>query len=304
MDPPTRQRSAWALAARQHDVLTHEQLTELGFSPGEIKHRIATGRLHPWHRGVYAVGRPALTRLGRWMAAVLACGDGALLSHHPAAELYGIRPPWAGPIHVTVPLVGRRSRDGIQVHRRDLRPTDRKEHMAIPVTSPALTLVDLAASLPAGPGLAAVNEADKAGLIDPEELRDTLDEHPRRRGVRPLRQALDRLTYVLTDSQLERLFVPIATRAGLPKPLTQQHVNGFRVDFYWPQLRLVVETDGLTYHRTAAQQARDRIRDQAHFAAGFAPLRFIHGQVRFEAAYVEATLVRVAARQRERYSAG
>jgi very-short-patch-repair endonuclease len=118
------------------------------------------------------------------------------------------------------------------------------------------------------------------------------------RGVGVLRRVLDRHTFVLTDSELERRFVPIARRAGLPRPKTQAVVNGFRVDFFWPQLGLVVETDGLRYHRTPAQQAADRVRDQAHIAAGLMPLRFTHAQVSYETAHVEATLRATALRLR------
>jgi very-short-patch-repair endonuclease len=112
-----------------------------------------------------------------------------------------------------------------------------------------------------------------------------------------LREILDRVEFVLTDSALERRFLPLARSAGLPKPSTQQWVNGFRVDFYWPDLGLVVETDGLRYHRTASQQTKDRVRDQAHIAAGLTPLRFTHWQVRYDPQHVERTL-RAAVRSR------
>jgi very-short-patch-repair endonuclease len=142
----------------------------------------------------------------------------------------------------------------------------------------------------------AINEADKLGLINPEELRLVLEEVPRRPGVKPLREVLDRHTFVLTDSELERRFLPLARSAGLSLPETQCVVNGYRVDFYWPHLGLVVETDGLRYHRTPAQQAQDRIRDQAHAAAGLTPLRFTRAQVRFEPDHVRVTLVAVVRR--------
>jgi very-short-patch-repair endonuclease len=117
-------------------------------------------------------------------------------------------------------------------------------------------------------------------------------------GVPALRKLLDRLTFVLTDSELERYFLPIARRAGLSMPETGRWLNGFEVDFFWPELGLVVETDGLRYHRTPAEQARDRLRDQAHTAAGLTPLRFTHAQVRFEPDYVCMTLGLVAERLR------
>jgi len=166
----------------------------------------------------------------------------------------------------------------------------------IPVTSVVRTLLDLAQRLPRNELEAAVNEADKLDLIDPERLRAALDGRGRQRGVAALRALLDRHTLTLTDSELERRFLPIARRAGLPAPLTQRRVNGFRVDFYWPDLGLVVETDGLRYHRTPAQQAIDRRRDQAHAAAGLTALRFTHEQVVREMEQVEATLVAVVRR--------
>ena len=140
---------------------------------------------------------------------------------------------------------------------------------------------------------AAVNEADKFDLVDPEGLRMALD-GMRGPGVPALRKVLDRLTFVLTDSELERHFLPIARRVGLPLPETGRWLNGFEVDFFWPDLGLVVETDGLRYHRKPAEQARDRLRDQAHMAVGLTPLRFTHTQIRFEPDHVSKTLARVA----------
>jgi hypothetical protein len=168
----------------------------------------------------------------------------------------------------------------------------------VPLTTPVRTLIDLAASLPVNQLEAAINEADKQDLIDPDSLRASVDELPLGPGVGSLRNLLDRHTYVLTDSELERRFLPLARAIGLPPPQTGCHLNGFKVDFYWPELDLVVETDGLRYHRTPAQQARDRLRDQAHLAAGVTPLRFTHGQVRYEPAYVKAKLAAVVARLR------
>src|SRR5438874_1589461 len=119
-----------------------------------------------------------------------------------------------------------------------------------------------------------------------------------RRGIRTLREVLDKHTFRLTRSELERLFLAIVRTAGLPIPLTQQWVNGFRVDFFWPELGLVVETDGLRYHRTATQQSKDRVRDQAHIAAGLTALRFTHAQVHREPEHVVDTLRSVAATRR------
>ena len=249
---------------------------------------------------VYAVGRPQLTCYGRWMAAVLSCGEGTALSHRSAAALWQIRPEPREAIEVSV-RNGRRPRQtGITVHRRkSLAEADITRHRGIPVTSPIATLIDIASALTRDQLEAAINEADKRGLADPDQLRSALDEVVGRRpGAAHLRSTLDHRTFTLTDSQLERRFLPLARKAGLPLPETQQWVNGFKVDFYWPDLGLVVETDGLTYHRTPAQQAADRLRDQTHTAAGLTPLRFTRAQVKFEPDHVRATLQAVARRRR------
>jgi very-short-patch-repair endonuclease len=288
----------WALARRQHGVVSRTQLLDLGFHPQAIKHRLAKVRLHPVHRGVYAVGRPDLTTHGRWMAAVLRCRPGAVLSHGSAAAQLGIGSE-RGVVEVSVPANRSARVRGVRVHRRAaFGQDDIVVRDGIPVTSPVLTLVDLATYLGRDRLEEAINQADKRDLIDPEALREALEAIPRRPGVAPLRKLLDRRTFTLTDSELERRFLPIARRAGLPRPVTGQRVNGFKVDFYWPELGLVVETDGLRYHRTPAQQARDRVRDQAHTTSGLTPLRFTHAQVRFEPRYVEATLAATAARLR------
>jgi very-short-patch-repair endonuclease len=290
-------RGAWALARDQQDLVTRAQLLELGYSSKSIKHRVAKGRLHPVGWGVYAVGTPHLTRHGRWMAAVLMCGPDAALSHESAAALFEIRADRDGKIEVSVPSQVRRRPRGIVVHRRTRRGAwEVTVHHGIPTTSPVCTLVDLGTRLNPRQLEAAVNEADKRDLIDPESLRSALDRLARRPGVALLRELLDRRTFRLTDSELERRFLPIVRRVGLPPPTTQQKVNGFDVDFYWPDLDLVVETDGLRYHRTPAQQARDRLRDQTHLAAGTTPLRFTHAQVRFEPAHVQTILASVARR--------
>ena len=248
-------------------------------------------------RGVYAVGRPELTSHGRWMAAVLACGPGAVLSHGSAAELWGVRPGHSSPIEISVLVASEHRCPGVRTHRRTgLSGVDVTLHEGIPVTNVVLTLIDLACSLDARQLERAVNEADRLDLIDPSALRLALDAYAGRPGVARLRGLLDRRTFRLTDSGLERLFLSLVSQAGLPLPLTRQHLNGFRVDFLWPDLRLVVETDGLRYHRTPAQQARDHARDQAHLAAGFTPLRFTHAQVCYEADHVLSTLQAVARR--------
>jgi very-short-patch-repair endonuclease len=185
---------------------------------------------------------------------------------------------------------------GLIAHRRSLTVADVTTQRGIPITTPICTLIDIAPRVSRAALEAAVNEADKRDLVNPEQLRAALPPSPGRPGVRALREILDRRTFALTDSELERRFLPLARAAGLSVPQTGQHVNGFKVDFYWPDLGLVVETDGLRYHRTPAQQARDRARDQAHIAAGLTCLRFTHAQVRYEPDHVRATLDAVAGR--------
>jgi Transcriptional regulator, AbiEi antitoxin/Protein of unknown function (DUF559) len=287
----------WGLLKRQHGVVARRQLLELGLSSSSINHRVANGRLHRVRQGVYAVGRPQLTQHGHWMAAILCCGTDAVLSHDDAGALWAFRPIRSGHIHISLPAGFSRRRPGIRIHRRAaLSPGDITRHQGIPVTTPTATLIDLAARLDRAQLEAAVNEADKLDLVDPETLRTALDGATPRPGLGRLRDVLDRRTFILTDSELERRFLPIARRAGLPAPLTGHNLNGFKTDFYWPELDLVVETDGLRYHRTPAQQARDRRRDQAHTAAGMTAVRFTHAQITYEPDQVSRTLAAVANR--------
>ena len=286
-------RRIWELVAAQHGVVTRRQLLHLGLTSKAIEHRVSRGRLYPVAFGVYAVGRARLTQRGLWMAAVLSCGPGAALSHTSSAAHLGILPP-TRLIEVSAPALRRRR--GIVVHRRKDLEDHVVPHLGIPVTAPSSTLIDLATRLSRGELDAAVNAADRLNLITPDELRTALEHVGRRAGAGVLRRLLDRSTFTLTDSELERLFLPIARAAGLSLPLTGVVLLGYKVDFHWPELGLVVETDGLRYHRTAAQQAKDRLRDQVHTAAGFTTLRFTHAQVRYESRHVQATLQAVCAR--------
>jgi very-short-patch-repair endonuclease len=138
------------------------------------------------------------------------------------------------------------------------------------------------------------------GLRSPAQLADLLEQRRPIPGTALVRERLLRWTVALTDSQLERRFLPIVRRADLPPPRTQEYLNGYRVDFYFPELSLVVEADSLRYHRTAARQTADARRDQAHIAAGLVPLRFTHTQITYEAREVERTLRRVASQCRRR----
>jgi very-short-patch-repair endonuclease len=263
-------------------VIAWRQLIQLGMSGQAIQHRLAKGRLHRIERGVYAVGRRELSQHGRWMAAVLGGGQGAVLSHTSAAVLWGLV-KHSGRMEISVPVASGRRRPGVTVHRRPHLPqSELTTYQRIPVTTPVRTLIDIARGLGPARLERAINEADRLDLVDPERLLAALDGYAGQPGVRPLRALLGKRTFRLTDSELERRFLRIVAEAGLPMPETGRRLNGFKVDFFWPGLGLVVETDGLRYHRTPAQQARDRVRDQAHLAAGLAPLRFTHAQVRFE----------------------
>lgn len=288
----------WDLARRQHGVVARSQLLGLGMSSDAIQHRVERGRLHAVWRGVYAVGRPELSDRGRWMGAVLSCGPSALLSHRSAAALWGFRLEPPPEIEVVVGGDVSRRRPGIRVHRRsDLSAANRRSVDGIPVTDPISMLIDLASCLGTSDRLErAVNEADRLDLADPDEVRDAVESLPPRPGTGRLRRLLSRDAFRRTESGLERSFLSIVRTAGLPLPETQAGVNGYRVDFFWPSLGLIVETDGLRYHRTAAQQATDRRRDQAHTAAGLTVLRFSESQIRYERRQVRATLVSVAAR--------
>jgi hypothetical protein len=207
-------------------------------------------------RGVYAVGRSDLSREGHWMAAVRSCGSSAVLTHRSAAALLGIGDEPYGLIEVSVPRSYPVRRPGMRVRRRGkLQAGDVGEHRGVPVTAPVQTLIDLATLLPPRRLERAVNEADKRDLVDPESLRVALEDHRGQPGARALRSLLDRHTFRLSDQELEVLFRPLAAAAGLPTPLTKEIVDGFEVDFFWPNLGLVVETDGWRYHRTPAAQS-------------------------------------------------
>jgi len=243
------------------------------------------------------VGRPHVTIHGRWMAAVLACGEGAVLSHSSAAALWRIGSELRSVTELSLTSPSRRRRPGLRIHQRpSLQERDLTVEYGIPVTTPIQTLIDLSLRHDRRGVERMINEADKYDLVHPPELRRALDERGGEPGVAVLRQILDRRTFRLTKEELERRFLPLARKAGLPVPLTGQFVNEFEVDFYWPDLGLVVETDGLRYHRTPAEQARDRLRDQAHTAAGLTQLRFTHEQVRYEPEYVARILAQTASR--------
>jgi putative AbiEi antitoxin of type IV toxin-antitoxin system len=199
-----RSRQAWRLAGSQHGIVTRRQLLALGYSPRSVEHRVARGRLFPVDLGVYAVGWPALSQRRRWMAAVLAGGEGAALSHRSAAALWDIGREEEARTDVSVRRRCELRRPGIRFRGRPtLSPEDVVLRDDIPVTSPVRTLVDLATDIDPVRLERAVNDADKRDLVDPEALREELVRFGGEPGIRPLRHLLDRLFFRLSDSDLE-----------------------------------------------------------------------------------------------------
>jgi very-short-patch-repair endonuclease len=289
-----RDAAARALVRSQHGVVARGQLMALGYTRREIEQRLHNGRLHHISHGVYAVGRPDLTPRGRWMAAVLACGDDAVLSHRSAAELWRIGTEEGKRIDVSIRRKSKITRKGIKVRARpSLDAESVVVHFGIPVTRPVQTLIDLATELKILRLERAVDEADKLDLVDPETLRTALDGYVGMPGVKTLRTMLDRHTFRLSDSDLEIIFRPLALAGGFPLPLTKHRVLGYEVDFWFPDHGLVVETDGLRYHRTPSRQARMVKRDQVHTAAGIRVLRFTHWQIAHAADEVTDVLRRI-----------
>ncbi len=258
------------LAARQHGVVGVEDLKALGFDRDAIARRVAAGRLHRRHRGVYTVGHTVLTRNGAYLAAVLACGPQAVLSHRSAAALWGLRPSDAPKVDVTVPHTsGFRTTEAIAVHR-PLRTPDPMTHAGIPVTTPGRTLADLALALPRRQLENAVEAAERLRLHV-----DIDDDHP---GAKRLREAAcDDIPF--TRSELEDAFLELCARHGIPRPLVNSVQDGVEVDFCWPEHRLIVETDG-RHHQTRAAFERDRARDARLTALSWRVMRFTARQVR------------------------
>ncbi len=219
---------------------------------GEIRGRLERGQLHRLWGGVYAVGRPDIGRLGRFKAATLVCGDGAQLSHGSAADLWRIRQQGDGPVDVVVPSASFPRRRGIHLHRHANLGRPRFVR-GIPVGEPVSVLIDLAAELATEEVEDAVNEADRLDLIRTVHLRAALDNHSPRPGTGRLRAILDAQTFSRAANALERRFLAIVRDAGLPAPETQRRLGRNRVDFFWPALGFVVETDSLRHHRTAAE---------------------------------------------------
>jgi predicted transcriptional regulator of viral defense system len=262
------------LAGRQHGVVSVAQLRELGFSKYSVRRRVERKRLLPLHPGVYAVGHLGLTVDSRRMAAVLACGRGALLSHRAAGALQALLPS-SPRFDVTVPGGGR-ARAGIVVHRsRCIDQEDRAAVRGIPVTSVARTIVDLAEVLDHERLANAVKEAEIRRVFDLGAIERVLARVAGRAGRHRLAQVLAayRPDPHFTRSGAERRFVELCERHGLPAPAMNTWVAAHEVDAYWADVRVVVELDGLEAHGTRAAFQQDRARDRALAAAGVGVVR-------------------------------
>jgi very-short-patch-repair endonuclease len=270
------------IAARHHGVLSRDELRAIGLTDTMIRDRVASGRLHRLYRGVYTVGHTLLDGHGRWLAAVLACGDSAALSYRSAAALWGIRPTAAARIDVTVPRTcGVRSTKAILIHRPRRAIQTTRRH-GIPVTTPGQTLADLATALARRPLEKAVEMAEvrRLHVVVPEH-------HP---GAKRLMEAAGHAFPLTTDSPLEDAFLELCCAHRIPRPLVQPVVEGYRVDFCWPPARVIVETDGYEHHGTRAAFERDRVKDAQLTVRGWRVLRFTEPQVREEPAYVAEVL--------------
>jgi very-short-patch-repair endonuclease len=283
------ERAVLIVAARQHACVTSAQLAEAGLSRHAIAHRVGTGWLRRLHRGVYLVG-PLQAPHSRAMAATLAVGAGALLSHHAAAVLWGLRPPRGGPIDVTVPGRERRHRDGIRTHTvARLHPADATRQHGIPVTSPARTLLDVASALGPGDLARATEEAQVQRRVSTHSLDEQFSRYPTHRGTAALTQAI-RPDPALTRSEAERRFLELIRAARLPTPETNVRIDGHEVDLLWRQAKLMVEIDGYAFHSSRSAFERDRRRDAALTGRGWRVIRITWRQLTEEPEAVVAIL--------------
>lgn len=273
------------LARDQHGVAARRQLVQLGVTKEEIDGRVRSGGLHLIHRGVYAVGHTAITVRGRWMAAVLASGDEAVLSHRSATALWGVWGSGTGEIHVIAP---RKSRSQGPIRRHfSVLPDDEKTLVAgIPVTSAARAVLDLAGEKGEAAAEAALREAEYLGIYGQISLPALFARHSKHRGTPAARAALDR---VREDpggrirSSLEESFLPFLDAHRIPRPRLNAWLTvgdeRYQVDCLWPAARLVAELDGFKSHGTKRAFRKDRERDRRLATAGFHIVRITEGQV-------------------------
>jgi very-short-patch-repair endonuclease/predicted transcriptional regulator of viral defense system len=295
-------RLVLGLASRQHGIVSARQLDAVGLGRHAIAHRVAAGWLRRRHHGVYLVG-PLETPLTDAMAAVLAYGAGALLSHGPAAVVWGLRPEPAKTIHITVAGRDARSRDGICAHSvRQLHPRDAARRHGIPLTSAARTLLDLATQLNPRDLARAADEARVQRCVTDLSLEEQFQRYPHHRGTAALAKVIQ-TEPAFTRSEAERRLLELIRAARLLEPKTNARVGGREVDFLWPEHGLVVEVDGYAFHSSRRAFERDRRRDAELTRAGIAVVRVTWRQIANEPEAVVATLAAALAVQERRPSA-
>ena len=282
------------IAGRQHGVISSAQLAEAGVSADMLKRALANGRLHRVHHGVFAVGHVPTTKHARWMAAVLACGPGAVLSHRSAAALWRIREAETARTEVTIAPGSGRRRPGIVIHRSPLPPEHMTTRDGIPATTPDRTLIDLSRQIHPDELARALRETFHRRLITLPSLQRALDHRPSRPLTRQIQAFAD------TRSHLEDDFMRLLDRHGIPRPLTQQRVETYVVDFLWPEDRLVVETDGWESHGTRMAFERDRAQTNALQLAGYTVLRLTAADVRRRGRRTAALIRQASSRSRSR----
>jgi Transcriptional regulator, AbiEi antitoxin/Protein of unknown function (DUF559) len=263
-----------ALARRQWGVVSRRQLAALGFSAHGISEWVRTGRLVRLYRGVYAYGHDRLRVEGRWLAAVMACGPGAVLSHRSASQLWELRQSNSGLIDVTVPSQnGRIRRDGVRVHRSGrISPEEVSERSGIPVTTVARTLLDLADVLAPQALRRAITEAEYRDRFDLAAINAVVQANPGRRGRKLMTAAVEGRLH-RTRSPLEDRFLAFKARWGVEEPESNVWVEGYEVDFLWRRVGLAVELDGTAEHGTRHAVNADRLRDRVLWRAGIRTMR-------------------------------
>jgi very-short-patch-repair endonuclease len=260
------------LAQRQWGVVTRAQLIEVGLRDRGIAEWVRAGRLRRLYQGVYAVGHDRLMRQGRWLAAVMACGPGAALSHRDAAVLWDLRQSNSAYIDVIVPSQSGRKREGLRIHRSSrLRPEEVTVRHGIPVTTVARTLLDLADVLDRQALKRTITEAEYLNLFDLAAINAVVQNNPGRRGATLIEAAGGRLHR--TRSKLERRFLGLLERHRVEAPETGVWIEGYETDFVWTRAGLVVELDGFAAHRTRAKFDADRLRDRRLWRAGLRTMR-------------------------------
>lgn len=276
-------RRIGSVAGVQHGVISLEQLVALGLSPRAVRHRVASGRLVRLHRGVFAVGHGALSANGRRLAAVLACGSGAVLSHRSAAALWGLR-PWAGRFEVSIPSQAGRAVRGIDLHRcRSLARVDVTEVDAIPCTTVARTLIDVAAVVDRRGLAGAIARAEELRVYDGAAVEAVLARGQGKRGTKLLRAVLAEWSDDSARSHLERRLLAFLRRHALPRPAVNEWMTvedrTIQPDFMWRERQVILETDGYATHGTRKAFAEDRRRDQLLVRNGWTVLRAAYRQL-------------------------